>query len=124
MPGYADIVRAGMKLADKQTDSLQPKIQLYHYVSQTGDGDVTYNPPLAGAGELVPALVDYKQQQRMTADGSMVLSKAYVFFPRPMEIDPRDKIVLPDGTTGDIIPTAGLADKDTGKAFYKEVWLQ
>ena len=68
-----------------------------------------------------------------TSTGADVVVRASVTFLTPLTangaetrtepIDPRDKIILPDGTTGPIVNISGPVDPDTGAPFLFEVLL-
>jgi hypothetical protein len=43
--------------------------------------------------------------------------------PRRNPVDERDKIILPDGSTGPILKVKGFVDSETNLRFYSEIWL-
>lgn len=122
------IIRNGVKTINKTTKSLQPVVQISAWIGSTYKGADSYASPIE-----VQALVIQKQELRRTASGEMVMTKAYVAFIQPVPpngavgrvepIDPRDKIVLPDGTTGRIVNTDGLIDPAISRPYLSEVWL-
>jgi len=126
--GFADIVRDGIALADELTATLQATVQHEAWTGQSGYGDATY---AAAVDHL--ALVSKRVRERRRADGSIVVTMAKVTFLRPVEangtagrqepVDPRDRITLPDGSTGPIVDAAGLVDPDTGAPYQTSVWL-
>lgn len=79
------------------------------------------------------AIVEKKVQMRRTESGEMVLTTATVMFIEPVPplgatdrsepVDPRDIIILPDGSTGPIVNVSGFVDRVSGRPFYSEIWL-
>ena len=122
-----DIVRSAVKIADEVTKPLQPEVQFQHYASSNYQGD-------KGGGSLVKlrAIVEWKQQQVRNREGIVSISRAYVMFldvgklaaaTGGENIDDKDLIILPDGTTGPILNMTGFVDAGTGNAIATEVYL-
>lgn len=128
MAGLADVVRAGVAVAHQVTASLQVDVSLARWTGQDSMGAVTY---VAAADYL--ALVEYKVRLHTTASGKIVQTRAKVTFlvvipphgavGRTEPIDSRDRIVLPDGTTGPIVDVAGLVNPSTERPYMLEVYL-
>lgn len=128
MAGFANIIRSGVAIADKLTDSLQPKVRHAAWIGNDGEGGHLYAAPV-----LRPALVERKQKTLRSSTGEEVVSTHYVAFLRPIKnngaagrqepIDPRDKITLPDGTSSAILTVNAFVDKDTGSGYFHEVYL-
>lgn len=128
MAGLADVVRAGVAAAHTITQSLQADVSLARYTGQDAFGAVTY----AAAADY-PALVEYKVRLHETASGKLVQTRAKVTFltvippngaaNRTEPIDSRDRIVLPDGTTGPIVDVEGLVNPDTERPYLVECWI-
>jgi hypothetical protein len=143
--GYDLTIRAGVKLADKIFDSLQPYVMYSAWWSDDGYGKPMYLPSVK-----MKALVDMTARRRRTSAGQEVSVKAEVTILRPLPIvggavfqyptfemgtfetgsgarenpiDPRDVIILPDGTTGPIVEIKGFVDRGTNHPFFSEVWL-
>lgn len=120
--GLGGLVRKAVALADVLTggaDGLQATVSHYAWLSQDETGKPTYRTAVART-----ALVTYETRQVRLLGGTVVQTRATILFPRPVVIDERDKILLPDGTTGPIYMRAdGVADVSTGKGFYSEVML-
>jgi hypothetical protein len=124
----ADVVRSGIATAKSITATLQANVLHTPWVGQ--DEWATPAPAQATAR---PALVEMKQSLRRGADGHEVLQRATVTFLAPIApngaagrrepIDPRDVIVLPDGTTGPILDVSGLADPASGQPYMLVVAL-
>lgn len=126
--GLDSIVRSGIKIADNLTKTLQSTVTLKQWTGQLQNGDPTYAAPV-----VYQAIVEQKRQNMRTDSGELVKISATVLFIQPVPphgapnraepVDPRDVIVLQDGTTGPIVNTSGFVDRDTGRPFYHEVWL-
>jgi hypothetical protein len=127
----ADVIKDALAVADNLLESeeiLEP-ITVSRWTGQSVEGDPTY-----AADITPPAIVELKQQLRKDINtGVEVMSKTKLTIVRPIAnqgtagrrepIDPRDKITLPDGTTGPIIDIGGLVSGGTGKPYMLEVWL-
>lgn len=122
-----DVLRAGVKIADKVTKPVQPMVSFERYLSVDGYGTKTYASiaPLA-------AVVDWKQKQVRTMNGILSVSRASVLFldvaalskaTGGQGIDDSDRITLPDGTTGPILDMSGFIDAGTGHPLATEVFL-
>lgn len=128
MAGLADVVRAGVAIAHQVTETLQVDVSLSRWQSQDAFGAVTYS-----TAADYPALVEYKVRLHETASGKLVQTRAKVTFltvipsngaaNRTEPIDSRDRIVLPDGTTGPIVDVAGLVNPSTERPYMLEVYL-
>lgn len=126
--GLDSVVRAAVSIADQVTSSLQVAVMHYAYLSQDAFGKPTYAVAVSRL-----AIVEYKIRQHMTATGKIVESRAKVSFIRPVSpngaagrnepIDTRDKIILPDGTTGPIIDVTGLVDPTTSRTYLSEAYI-
>lgn len=128
---FADVVETLNGLAD---DVLQVEVNIVHkaWIGQTALGGPSYATPVTYRGIAI-------QQRKQVYDGqaaTLVWTKAYVAFLFPVPdttptaphqrqnpIDPRDKIYLPDGTTGPIVLSGGLLDGETSKPLYNEIYL-
>lgn len=119
MADYAKLVRDGVKLANTMTASLQADVQYYKAGEMSGGGDIEY----PATPELWPAIIEWKQKMVRTVTGVEAVSRAMVTFLEPHDIDEKDKMVLPDGTTGPILDMTGLVDPATGRAYFTTVWL-
>lgn len=122
-----DVIRSGVKIADKITKPLQPTVGFERALGDNGFGGISYSL------QFHPhALVDWKQKMLRTPGGEMTVSRASVQF---LDIDElmmitagegvndQDRITLPDGTTGPIIDMSGFIDAGTGHPFATEVFL-
>jgi hypothetical protein len=130
MAGFADIVRAGVAVADSVNATLQAPVEHHAWISENRKGE-----PEFAALIVRQAIVERKQRLIRAADGRVISVNTKLTFPRLIEangaadrrepIDPRDKFVLPDGTTGPVLNVEGIVDPDTltGAPYLFEVWL-
>lgn len=123
-----DLVRNGIATANRLTDSLQASVQLYAWTADDGLGGATYASPVT-----LKALVETKQRILRTNDGQEVLVAHTVTILQPVAangaagrrepIDNRDKIVLSNGATGQILAVDGFTDPDTSASYFYQVYL-
>lgn len=126
--GLPDIIRNAVAIANKVTIDLQVPVEHYPWIS---DG-ATYGEPVYGDPTTRLALVEMRQRM-MRIEGQDILLKAIVSFLVPIEpngaenrqepIDPRDKIVLPNGYTGPIKTIEGLENNFSDTPYTLEVTL-
>ncbi len=128
------LVRGGVKVIRGVVKSLEEDVQHHAWVSQDGFGAPS-GPGPDGYAFPVPlrALVEQKLQLRQLGDGRLVKVKAKLTFlkvivpngasGRDEPIDPRDKLVLADGTTGPILDVQGMMDPGKGRPFFLELWF-
>lgn len=123
-----DTLRAGVKIANDVTRSLQCLVTFERY-AENADG---YGTPGYSAATTLHAIVDWRQRQLRTMTGVLTVSRASVLFLDIVEvvaatngegIDDHDRITLPDGTTGPILDMAGFIDAGTGHPIATEVFL-
>jgi len=122
------LVRSAVSIANSVTSSLQANVSHFAW---TGFG--TYGEPTFATAIVRPAIVDYKQRLRKTADGQEIMQQASVMFVGPITangstdrrepVDPRDKIVLPNSYTGPILNVEGVVDPSTNAPYAIEVIL-
>jgi hypothetical protein len=123
-----DTIRAGIQTANTVTKPLQGTVQHAAWIGQDGFGADTWAAPVSRA-----ALVDLTRKLRATQNGRLVMTVASITFldvlsangasGRTEPIDDRDKITLPDGTTGPIVSVGGFMDALTGRPLLNEVLL-
>ena len=115
------ILRKGVKIAHRVTKSIQGEVLHKHWVDQDTYGNEVYDPP---EGRLLLAVIDQEFKRKMLPDGQLVPVKATLFFlNRPPAVGPKDKMVLPDGTTGPLVFSGGVQDPKNKRPFALEVWL-
>ena len=127
--GLADILRSGIAIADTVTKGVQVNVTHEAWTGQNGHGTETY-----AAAVTRKAIVDLTRKQRPTASGKLVNVVATVIILEPVlpngaagrfePIDPRDKLTLPDGTTGPILngPNS-VMDPATSRGLFNEIYL-
>lgn len=113
---------------DAQTASLQDTIEFYAWKGAGNYGESEYDDAV-----LMQAVVEEKQVLRRMTDGTEIAQKASVTIPRPIPpngatgrrepVDPRDKIVLPNGFTGPILFVNGEIDPTTHAPYSYEIVL-
>ncbi len=123
-----DVLRSGVKIADKVTKPLQGTVTFTHYTTPP-DG---YGTEPTKTSATLRAIIDWKQRQLRTPNGELTVSRASVLFldinavvaaTGGEGIDDHDVIVLPDGTTGPILDMSGFVDAGTGHPIATEVFL-
>lgn len=123
-----DIIRSGVAIASKTFESNKVNITHEPWIGQDGDGTDQYDTPVVRR-----AVADLTRKPRYTSSGTLALSVAMLTFLDPIAdngaptrhepIDTRDRLTLPDGTTGPIINIAGPLDSGTSRPFLNEVTL-
>lgn len=123
------IVRDAVALADSITKSLQPTVAHSAWTGQDVFGTATYATAVNR-----DAIVEYKIRDKLqSSTGKVIQSQALITIIGPITangasgrvepIDSRDKIVLPDGTTGPIIDVEGIVDPITNKPYMYQIWI-
>lgn len=126
--GLDALVRSGIAIAKSITGSLQADVVHAAWTGSGGDGAATY-----ATGVVRPALIEYRSKLIRSTTGAEVMQRALVTFLEPIDadgatgrrepIDPRDRITLPDGTTGPVLEVKGLTDPTTSHPYLFEVSL-
>ena len=127
--GLANVLRKGVAIINSVTSDLQVTVQHYAWISNNDDGESVYDNPVN-----LQAIVEIGKEQMLEVDGREMLVKGTsitVIGPianngatnRLEPIDPRDRFVLPDGSSGPILSQKGLADPLTGNPYMWEVFL-
>lgn len=117
-----EILRAGIQIADQLTAGVQCDVTYEAYVTEDGDGDEEYDDPVT-----VACVLDQTKRQKTTSSGRVETVIATLTFPRALSftIGPKDRITLPDGTTGPLIidtPDA-VVDPGTGRGLIQTVMI-
>ena len=112
----AELLRAGVAIANTLTKGVQGTISHEAYVSQDGKGRRTY-----AAAVSRECVIDFTRKQLR---GTLITIVATVTFVGDVAIDPRDRITLPGGLTGPIIqdPNA-VMDPATGRGFINTTMI-
>lgn len=114
-----EVLVAGINIADALLAGVQGTVQYEAYTSGDGDGDEDYASPVG-----VQCVIDQTRRQVSTASGRLLTTVATLTFPRGgLNINPKDRITLPDGTTGPLIleSPGAVFDPVTGRGFITEV---
>lgn len=130
--GFRDLTRSLLQVADGLTggtSGFQDTVHLYYWTGIGDFGEPTYQATAIG----INAIVIEKQFKRRLSNGEDVIQKAEITIPRPLAaqgaanrrepIDPRDKLVLPNGYTGPILSVDGPVDPATHLPFMMTVIL-
>lgn len=126
-----DVIRSGVALASKVTDSLKGPVVHKAWIGQDGQGAPLYASPVTRR-----ALIDLTKRNRTTPSGQLVMTFATLTFldaiadttpnsnqVRENPIDPRDILTLPDGGTAPIVQAGGFNDSASSRPFLQEVVL-
>jgi hypothetical protein len=127
-----DTIANAVAIADTVTHDLQDQtVVIIPWTGEDVFGTTTYDDPFPAA-----ALVELSSKPSFSASGQLIETKANVTFLRPVPptaalagqtrtnpIDPRDIIILPDGTTGPIIRIGGFVNAQTHRPYMSEVTL-
>lgn len=133
----AEILRSGVKIANGLTFGVQSTVSHSAYIGQDGMGKRSYSTAvnrlciwdsqrkeikkLSGESIVIAATLTFIGDVPPYAPSSFRLPDGT---PRREPIDPRDKIVLPDGSTGPIIDAPGaVVDPGTGRGFVTVVMI-
>ena len=114
-----EILVGGINIADSLTAGVQSTVQWEAFVSANGDGDETYATAVP-----LKCVLDQKRRSESTPSGRVQTTVATLTFPRGnLNISPKDRITLPDGTTGPLILDApdAVFDPVTGRGFITTV---
>ncbi len=117
--GLDDVIRSGVALANTITADLQVTVTHEAWSSVA----VVYGSGSFAAGVSRQAVVEQKDRLMRLPGGQEVLQRAVVTFVGPVTINVKDKITLPDGTTGPILTIKGVTDPSTGLPYAYEVAL-
>lgn len=119
--GFAQLVRDLVAVADDVVDDLQTVVVHYAYAAATVDdyGKVT----AWGAGVDRKAALEHKTVLMKSDLGDVRRPVHVLTFPRPVQVDPRDRFDLPDGRTGPVLNVEGYGDPSTGRPFATAVTI-
>lgn len=121
----ANIVK---NVADPLLKSFQCEVTIYPW-----EGDDGFGGEHAPAGVKHKAIVDRMNKTIPKPDGGVLKIaarvtileeiKVHVAPGRVGSVDPRDRVVLPDGFTGPIIDAPGLLDPATKEQYFAEILI-
>lgn len=116
--GLQDLVRSGVALANRVTKTLQATVAHEAFKAEDQTGQRTYY-----AAVQRTCVIEWRRTRRRTQAGDEIVIRPTLLFLSPVAIDTRDRITLPDGTTGPIADVGGVIDPDTGTAYTREVTI-
>ena len=126
----AELIRSGIALAKTLTAGVQQTVAHHRRT-----GSDSYGAPSFAAAVNRQALVEFKGRLVRRTNGEDAVQRAQLTFITPITalagvqagrqepFDPRDKLVLADGTTGPILDIKGLGDPETDAPFMFEISL-
>jgi hypothetical protein len=127
-----DTIAKVVAIANIITKNLQGDVSHYPWIAQNAFGSVSQQAPF-GQPILRTAIIEQQARWRQMPNGNMVFTYAHLIFLEPFEhidapnrknpIDPRDRLILPDGSTGPIVDVDGLHNPGTKSPYFCEVWL-
>jgi hypothetical protein len=118
-----EILISGINLANNLTAGVQSTVTHYPYSGQDGDGNTSYLTAVTRA-----CVVDRTTRNMIATVGSsagqLVTTLAKLtFVSGGVTMNPKDVIVLADGSSAPIVAVGGVDDPETGKGFVTEVVL-
>lgn len=126
-----DVIQNAVATAHSITQSLQEDVSFYAWKGQDGYGTEEWADL-----QTVKALVEQEDQMRQLGDGRLVKVRTKLTLlslpanttpnsgkARVNPVDPRDKFVMADGSTGPILNVVGLRNPGTAKPYLLEIWL-
>lgn len=131
-----NILEIGVKIVDKAIPGVKAECVLKQFIGSDANGDLLHTDGLDGRPDPIPfeAVVDYtnkvtiRNAQMVSISATLTVLEAIPFNdtltdpPRRNPIDPRDEIILPDGTVGQIISVPGsIHNRRTGTGFVQVV---
>jgi hypothetical protein len=119
--GFADLVVSLVAVADSVTGTLQSTVTHYAFSGATVDA---YNKPTSwGTGVSRQAVVERSSKLIRLATGDTVIASYKVTFPRPVAVDPKDRITLPGSVEGPILSVEGVVNPTTNEVYAVEVFM-
>lgn len=129
--GLGSILRSAVATAHRVThgsDGVQTAVTFEAWTGLDG-----YGKPTFAVAKTLTAVVERQQRLIRTNTGQDLMSRMRVLVLDPPKahgatgrtepIDPRDRLTLPDGTTGLILDVDGVIDPTTERPFAYEVWV-
>lgn len=104
------------------------EVQILAWVGEDNKGNPDYAAAVSYFG-----FVEYMPQDRPGMPGQVTRAAAHIIFPeqiapngaadRVEPIDPRDKVILPDGTSVPIVEVGKIRDAETQLPYFVELWV-
>lgn len=118
--GLNTLIAKLVGVADRATASLQANVSHYAFRRHSAKGSPEHWPnPTTRACAVILGQGRTSFNER----GEQVPLRAELIFPRPVDVHPQDKFILPDGTTGPIVSIDGVVDPATGNRYASSVRL-
>lgn len=128
MPFVANILKSGIKIVKDLMPDMQSQVTIYPWLGKDVHGDDTYGDPIT-----LPCVVDLTNRVVYQGAQQVMVFATLDFLGdvqpngapgRREPIDPFDKIVLPNGSTGPIVSTPdGVMNPGTNRGFKQSVML-
>ncbi len=125
----ANVIRKGVATIKKITATLQVDVTWYAWTGWNDAGEDVW----VITGTTLPALSEKKQVMVRGVNGKELKNVTMLTILQPVTangaphreepIDPRDKFILADGSSGPIIDVMGLDDPSTSKPYFYQVLL-
>lgn len=125
--GLLNVLRSGVKTANKVTADLQSSFTFRKALSSDGAGGMTYGDPVS-----IPAIIEDKQEEVRTLGGEISQSKTHITVLDVAKlsaatngegIKEQDEIVLANGEIGQILSISGFIDRETELPIVTEIYL-
>jgi hypothetical protein len=127
-----DVIANVVAIAHKITEPLQGEVMHSPWIAQNAFGSSSLQTPFGQAIRRT-AIIEQQARWRQLPNGNQVYTYAHLIFLVPFEhinapnrknpVDPRDKFVLPDGSSGPVVDSDGLHNPGTKSPYFCEVWL-
>lgn len=127
--GLLNVLRSGVKTANKVTADLQSSFMFRKYLSSDGAGGVTYvnETPIS-----ITAIIEDRQEEVRTLGGEISQSKTHITVLDVAKlsaatngegIKEQDEIVLASGEIGTILSAGGFIDRATNMPIVTDIYL-
>lgn len=125
--GLLNVLRSGVKTANKVTADLQSSFTFRKALSSDGAGGMTYGSPVT-----IPAIIEDRQEEVRTLGGEISQSRTHITVLDVAKlsaatngegIKEQDEIVLANGEIGTILSISGFVDRGTGLGIVTEIYL-
>lgn len=121
MAGLADLVRDLVSVANTLTTDLQVAVSHYAFSGATVD---TYGKVTSwGSAVSRKAVVERVYRLVRTPEGDNREAAYKVTIPRPVAVDPRDRITLPGDVEGPILSVTGVVNPGTSEVYAVEILM-
>jgi hypothetical protein len=122
------LIRSALATANTVTADLQVEVEHEAWTGYDSDAKPTY-----ASANTYGAIVEKRQRRFKMASGEEIVSQHRVTILTPVEengtagrsepIDTRDRLTLPDDSTGPILSVEGVLDPSTGQPYMTSIWM-